>query len=267
MVVSVFLFNFAKKLVDMRKMIREYSYRLLKVLSESKEPLGMEEMIERAERHDDDNEYIILKSHFESLCKTMRQAHYVRGAGYKGMLITLDIDDKTKKRGYVITDDGLKAMEKYEKLLNYDGRKMRTIKGHKFVIVENKSASFVTGMGTVSYCHIFGLSQDISDAKLFNDRKEAENMISEFWKESPTKYQNKEQYDYSVEEVNLSAQLNLPATFMCRECGKIYPIKNIFTSTPVPRSWEAGMCQNCASKSRQERYEKERGVYAYESYD
>ena len=248
-------------------MIKEYSYRLLKVLSESKEPLTEGEMIERAERHDDANEHIYLKSHFNCLYKTITQSHYVRGVGYKGMLINFDIDTKTKKRGYVITDDGLEAMRKYEQMLNYNGKKKRTIKGKKYVIVENKSASFVTGMGNVSYCNIFGLSQDISDAKLFNDSKEAEDLIKEFWKESPTKYQNKEQYDYSVEEVSLSAQLELPTTFMCRECGKIYPIKEIIASTSVPSSWETGMCRHCASEARRLRYERERGVYAYESYD
>jgi hypothetical protein len=80
-----------------------------------------------------------------------------------------------------------------------------------------------------------------------------------------------EDYDFSVEEVELSIGIKLPATFICKDCGRELPIKDYYVSTYCPDSWNTGVCPSCIGRRKREERERmfgdrnKRGVFDYDS--
>ena len=247
----------------MNRIISEYEYKLLKILSESKEGLTEKELKDAAiTDNGEGNEYHYVKSAFDSIYETIGK--------YKHPLITFGrvkvVDDRHQIL-LELTDAGKEAMEHYEWFINYKDEKLKTAKGNAFIIYEHKGGLFVTGLCHISYATVFGLTSDISYAKIFHREEEAKELIEEFWANSPCKYQNKESYEFSVEPVTVSARLMMPKTFVCSNCGKVHPIHRRAASTQCPNSWDTGLCLDCATAARIHRRESELGVYAYESFD
>ena len=241
MVISIFLFTFAAKLVNM---ISDIIYNLLKLFKESKNGLSV-------------SEYKELTKDMDNVCRI-----YDLYVGDEYIEPTY-----TREERYQISKKGIKAMEERERWLNYKPVMKKPSAGGGFVIVEHKSATFGTGTYNMAYTHNIGLSRELSNAKIYSRREDAEKDIEWFWKDSPCKYQNPEDYEFTVEEVKLTVDVKLPTTFICKDCGKVLPIKEYVVSTYCPNSWETGKCRDCATRSKMRQRERELGVYAYESLD
>lgn len=241
MAVSVFLFTFAQKLVNM---ISDTIYELLKLFKESKNGLNEKE--------------------YKELTKDME---YVRST------YDLFIGDEyieptyTREQRYQLSKNGIKAMEDRERWLNYKPVMRKPSAGTGFVIVEHKSATFGTGTYNMAYTHNIGLTSELSNAKVYSSREDAEKDIKWFWEDTPCKHQNPEDYEFTAEEVKLTVDVKLPTTFICKDCGKVLPIEKYVVSTYCPNSWETGKCGDCARRSKMRERERVLGVYAYESID
>ena len=175
---------------------------------------------------------------------------------------------------YVISKKGIEAIDFYEKWINYPHTCEQEEKhtGTKYVIVEHRSGCFCTGIYHMGYTSNIGFTKELNRAKLYGEHKEAEEELTAAIKDSPTKYQNPEDYEFSIEEVNISVNVNLPKTFICKDCGKVYPIKNYFVSTYCPNSWNTGVCEHCIGirkqREREAMYDRnKRGVFDYDSID
>lgn len=225
-------------------MISDTIYNLLKLFKESKNGLN-------------DKEY-------KELTKDME---YVR------RIYDLYVGDEyieptyTREQRYQISEKGIKAMEERERWLNYKPVMKKPSAGAGFVVVEHKSATFGTGTYDMAYTRNIGLNRDLSNAKIYSRREDAEKDIEWFWGSTPCKYQNPEDYEFSVEEVRLTVNVKLPTTFICKDCGKVLPIKDYVVSTYCPNSWETGKCHDCATRSKMRERERRLGVFAYESLD
>jgi len=124
----------------------------------------------------------------------------------------------------------------------------------------------------MAYTSNLGFTKDFNLAKLYNTREDAEKELADAIKDSPTKYQNPEDYEFSIEEVNISINVELPKTFICKDCGKIYPIENYNISMYCPDSWNTGVCRHCIGIREQEEREarygrNKRGIFDYDSID
>lgn len=225
-------------------MISDTIYNLLKLFKESKNGLN-------------DSEYKELTKDMEYVCRI-----YDLYVGDKFIEPTY-----TREQRYQISKKGIEAMEERERWLNYKPTMKKPTAGAGFVIVEHKSAAFGTGTYNMAYTRNIGLSRNLSEAKIYSRREDAEKDIEWFWKDTPCKYQNPEDYEFTVEEVKLTMDIKLPTTFICKDCGKVLPIKQYVVSTYCPNSWETGKCRDCATRSKMRQRERELGVYAYESID
>ena len=181
---------------------------------------------------------------------------------------------KDRRNAYILSKKGNEAVEFYEKWLNYPHTCEQEEKhtGTKHVIVEHRSGCFGTGVYHMGYTSNLGLTKDFNHAKLYNERKDAEEELAAAIKDSPTKYQNPEDYEFSIEEVNISVNVKLPKTFVCKDCGEVYPIKYYNISMYCPNSWNTGVCNHCIGireqKEREEMYGRnKRGVFDYDSID
>ena len=175
---------------------------------------------------------------------------------------------------YTISEKGIKAIDFYEKWINYPHTCEQEEKhtGTKYVIVEHRSGCFCTGIYHMGYTSNIGFTKELNRAKLYSEHKEAEEELAAAIKDSPTKYQNPEDYEFSIEEVNISVNVNLPKTFVCKDCGKVYPIKDYCVSTYCPNSWNTGVCEHCIGirkqREREAMYDRnKRGVFDYDSID
>ena len=175
---------------------------------------------------------------------------------------------------YVISKKGIEAIDFYEKWINYPHTCEQEEKhtGTKYVIVEHRSGCFGTGKYHMAYTSNLGFTKDFNYAKLYDERKEAEEELAAAIKDSPTKYQNPDDYEFSIEEVNISVNVKLPKTFVCKDCGKVYPIKYYNISMYCPNSWNTGVCNHCIGirerKEREVMYGRnKRGVFDYDSID
>lgn len=175
---------------------------------------------------------------------------------------------------YIISEKGINAIVFYEKCSNYPHTCEQEEKhtGTKYVIVEHRSGCFGTGVYHMAYTSNMGFTHSINKAKLYDERKEAEKELEEAIKDSPTKYQNQEDYEFSIEEVNISVNVKLPKTFVCKDCGKIYPIEEYYISTYCPNSWNTGVCKNCIGIRQRKEHEtmygrNKHGVFDYDSID
>ncbi len=178
---------------------------------------------------------------------------------------------KDGKRRYTITKKAKDEMTFCNKWLAYKPKMETPNYGAGFVIVERKSATFGTGTFRLNYARNIGLTRNIGNAKFYKTREEAENDIKWFWESTPCKHQNPDDYDFTVEEVQITVSTKLPITFICKDCGKELPIKDYSVSTNCPESWNTGLCPHCASeRKRKEREEmfgnrNKRGVIDYDS--
>lgn len=130
-----------------------------------------------------------------------------------------------------------------------------------FVIVCKKTAHFVCGTRRLNYCPILGLSNDFTDAKIFDTEEEAKETLENFMKQSPVKNQNKGDFDFQVVPVTITIDVDIPQTFKCKKCGNTFPIKKLWASTEVPRSWYTGMCNRCAQTSLWDFEKRSRGGF------
>lgn len=181
---------------------------------------------------------------------------------------------KFKTWKFVITQRGIDAINFYEKWLNYPYtcEHQSGVTGVKYVIVERRSGCFATGEYHMDYTSNLGFTKDFSRAKLYNTHEDAEKELANAIKDSPTKYQNAEDYDFSIEEVKISTNIELPKTFICKDCGKVYPIEKYNISMCCPQSWNTGVCINCIGTRKQKEHEaiygrNKRGVFDYDSID
>ena len=178
---------------------------------------------------------------------------------------------KNGERRYELTDKAIADMDFRDKWMNYKPKKKTPNSSAGYVIVERKSSTFGTGTYNFAYARNIGLSRDFSNAKIYTTREDAEKDIKWFWESTPCKYQNPDDYDFSVEEVQITINIKLPTTFICKDCGKELPIKDYCISTNCPESWNTGICHHCASvRKRKEREEmfgnrNKRGVIDYDS--
>ena len=177
---------------------------------------------------------------------------------------------KDGKCRYTITNNAKTDMTFRNKWLSYKPKMETPSCGAGFVIVERKSATFGTGTFKWNYARNIGLTRNIGNAKLYHTREEAENDIKWFWESTPCKHQNPDDYDFIVEEAQITVSVKLPTTFMCKDCGKEFPIKDYSVSTNCPESWNTGLCPSCTSwRKRKEREEmfgrNKRGVLDYDS--
>lgn len=178
---------------------------------------------------------------------------------------------KDGKCRYTITKKAIADMEFRDKWMNYKPKKKTPNSSVGYVIVEHKSSTFGTGTYDFAYTRNIGLSRDFGNAKIYNTREEAEKDVEWFWEDTPCKYQNPDDYEFSVEEVQITVNIKLPTTFICKDCGKELPIKDYCVSTRCPESWNTGICHHCASeRKRKEREEmfgnrNKRGVIDYDS--
>jgi uncharacterized protein YbaR (Trm112 family) len=181
---------------------------------------------------------------------------------------------KDRRNTYILAKKGVEAIEFYEKWLNYPHTCEQEEKhtGNKYVIIEHRSGCFGTGIYHMGYTSNLGFTKDLNYAKLYDEHKEAEKELEDAIKGSPTKYQNPEDYEFSIEEVNISVNVKLPKTFVCKDCGEIYPIKDYAISMYCPNSWNTGVCQNCIGIRKRKEHEaiygrNKRGVFDYDSID
>lgn len=225
-------------------MISDTIYNLLKLFKESKNGLTVSE--------------------YKELTKDME---YVRSV--YDMFVGDEFIEPTytREQRYNISKKGVEAMEERERWLNYKPTMKKPSAGGGFVIVEHKSGTFGAATYNMAYTRNISLSKDLSKAKIYSRREDAEKDIEWFWKDTQCKYQNPEDYEFTVEEVKLTVEVKLPTTFICKDCGKILPIKEYVVSTYCPDSWETGKCHNCAARSKMEQRKRVLGVYAYESID
>ena len=177
---------------------------------------------------------------------------------------------KDGKCRYIITEKAKADMLFRDKWLSYKSKKKTPSCAAGFVIVENKSGAFGTGTYKLNYTRNIGLSRNLGNAKLYKTREEAEKDIEWFWESTPCKYQNPDDYDFTVEEVQITVSVKLPTTFICKDCGKEFPIKNYHVSTYCPESWNTGLCPDCVSARKQKEREEifgrnKRGVLDYDS--
>lgn len=191
-------------------------------------------------------------------------------------LIKINFNSVKLKEGlkYVISDIGIEAIDFYEKWINYPHTCEQEEKhtGTKYVIVEHRSGCFGTGGYHMAYTSNLGFTKELNRAKLYDERREAEEELAAAIKDSPTKYQNPDDYEFSIEEVNISVNVKLPKTFVCKDCGEIYPIKNYYISMYCPDSWNTGVCTRCIGVRKQKEREamygiNKRGVFDYDSID
>ena len=144
--------------------------------------------------------------------------------------------------------------------------------GTKYVIVEHRSACFGTGIYHMGYTSNLGVTNNFNNAKLYDKREDAEEELAAAIKESPTKYQNPEDYEFSIEEVKISVNVELPKTFICKDCGNVYPIEKYNISMYCPHSWNTGVCNTCIGIRERKEHEamygrNKRGVFDYDSID
>jgi len=234
-------------------MITKYQYEILKMFRDSKNGITNEE-------------YKIFYNEFYDKNGFPPQKLYDMFAGDE--FIIPSPKDRNK---YEITTKGINEIEAYERWLNYQP-KMKTPKhGCGYVIVERKSGTFATGTYKFAYTRNIGLTRSLSNAKIYTSKEEAEKDIEWFWKDTPAKFQNPDDYDFSVEEIELSIRIKLPTTFICKDCGKKLPIKNYYVSTYCPDSWNTGVCPSCIGRRKREERERmfgdrnKRGVFDYDS--
>ena len=189
---------------------------------------------------------------------------------------SVDIHTKgwLKDLRYTLSKKGNEAIDFYDKWLAYphtcEQKKEHT--GTKYVIVEHRSGCFGSGVYHMNYTSNLGLTKDFNHAELYDSKEKAEEALAEAIKDSPTKYQNPEDYEFSIEEVKLILKIELPKTFICKDCGKVFPIDRYSISTCCPRSWNTGVCSSCIghreAKEREEMYGRnKRGVFDYDSID
>lgn len=178
------------------------------------------------------------------------------------------------KQAYVLSENGADAIVSYEKWLNHPHECKHTNKatGVKYVIVEHRSGCFCTGVYHLSYTSNIGFTRILAHATLYDCKKDAEKALEEAIKNSPIKYQNPKDYEFSIEEVELIVKVQLPKTYVCKDCGKVLPIKDYYISTYCPNSWNTGVCADCQyerkRKEREAMYGRNsRGVYDYDSLD
>ena len=234
-------------------MITDFEYEVLKRFKDSKDGITYKEFTEiegdgytnRTFRHLETNDYIIMNF------KVWKN-----------------------RQAFILTEKGNKAILFYEKWLSYPHTCEQTKKttGAKYVIVEHRSGCFGTGVYHMGYTGNLGFTNDFSHAELYDSKEKAEEALAEAIKDSPTKYQNPKDYEFSIEEVKLILKIELPKTFICKDCGKVFPIERYNISTYCPRSWNTGVCNSCIghreAKEREEMYGRnKRGVFDYDSID
>jgi hypothetical protein len=235
-------------------MITKTEYKALKLFKENNEGITSKEFI------DNDDYFYTTKTfrHFEI-------------EGY----IEPNYDTwRNKRNAYVLTKKGNEAIELYDKWLNYPHtcEKENNHNGTKYVIVEHRSACFGTGIYHMAYTSNLGFTKNFNNAKLYDKREDAEKELANAIKDSPAKYQNPEDYEFSIEEVKISVNVELPKTFICKDCGNVYPIEKYNISMYCPNSWNTGVCTHCIGIRKQREREamygrNNRGVFDYDSID
>lgn len=189
---------------------------------------------------------------------------------------SVDIHTKgwLKDLRYTLSKKGNEAIDFYDKWLAYphtcEQKKEHT--GTKYVIVEHRSGCFCKKVYHYGYTSNIGFTQHLENAALYCTHEDAEEALAEAIKDSPTKYQNPEDYEFSIEEVKLSVKIDLPKTYICKDCGKVHPIEEYYISTYCPDSWNVGVCGDCRAKRQRKEREamygrNRRGVYDYDSFD
>lgn len=236
-------------------MITKYQYKTLKMFRDSRDGITKEE-------------YEAYSNEFYDKNGFSPQSLYDMFVGDDFI-----IPSPKDRKKYKITTKGINEIKAYERWLNYQP-KMKTPKcGVGYVIVERKSGTFATGTYKFAYTRNIGLTYSLSNAKIYTSKEEAEKDIEWFWKDTPCKFQNPEDYDFSVEEVEVSIGIKLPTTFICKDCGKELPIKDYYISTRCPDSWNTGVCSSCIGRRKREEKERmfdgrnKRGVFDYDSFD
>jgi hypothetical protein len=232
-------------------MITKYQYEILKMFRDSKDGITEEE-------------YKDYSSEFYHKYGFPPQKLYDMFVGDE-FITTRDCNR------YEISHKGINEIENYERWLNYKPKMVIPKTGAGYVIVEHKSGTFGTGTYKLNYTRNIGLTRSLSNAKMYASKEDAEKDIEWFWNSTPSKHQNPEDYDFSVEEVTLTINVKLPTTFICKDCGKELPIKDYFVSTYCPESWNTGVCPNCISFRKIEERKQmfgdrnKRGVFDYDS--
>ena len=188
--------------------------------------------------------------------------------------VDIHTDGWTKRLKYNLTKKGSEAIEFYEKWLAHPHtcKQSKKSTGTKYVIVEHRSGCFCTKVYHMGYTSNIGFTRDLGHATLYNKPEDAEEALAEAIKDSPTKYQNAEDYEFSIKEVKMTVNVELPKTYICKDCGKVLPIDRYYISTYCPDSWNTGVCFNCrAARERKEREamygRNRRGVFDYDSID
>ncbi len=203
--------------------------------------------------------------------------HHLLGSGYVQQdYSSVDIHTTgwLKDLKYVLSKDGDRAINFYDNWLSYPHtcEQKNEHAGTKYVIVEHRSGCFCTKVYHMGYTSNIGFTHNLDNAVLYSTHKDAEEALAEAIKDSPTKYQNPEDYEFSIEEVKLTVNVDLPKTYVCKDCGKVHPIEEYYVSTYCPDSWNVGVCGDCRGKRRQKEREamygrNRRGVYDYDSFD
>ena len=243
-------------------MITRFEYAILKAFKESKNGLTEEEY-EELDLVKNDNHRLP----FHHLLRS----NYVKG-DYSS--VDMNIEGWLRRLKHILTEKGNEAIDFYEKWIMYphtcDQNKEHT--GIKYVIVEHRSGCFCTKVYHYAYTSNIGFTNHLEDATLYCTHEDAEKALAEAIKDSPTKYQNPGDYEFSIEEVKLTANIELPKTYMCKDCGRVLPIKDYYISTCCPDSWNTGVCEHCRYERRRKEREamygrNSRGVYDYDSLD
>ena len=234
-------------------MITDFEYEALKRFRDSKDGITCKEFAE-----------------IEGDGYTHRNFNYLDIESY----ITPNYSVWMNKQAYILSEKGADAIVSYEKCLNHPHECKHTNKatGVKYVIVEHRSGCFCTGVYHLSYTSNIGFTRVLAHATLYDCKKDAEKALEEAIKNSPTKYQNPKDYEFSIEEVELTVKVQLPKTYVCKDCGKVLPIKDYYISTYCPNSWNTGVCTDCQYKRKRKEREamygrNSRGVYDYDSLD
>ena len=235
-------------------MITKTEYKALKLFKENNEGITCEEFI------DNNDDFYTTKAFIHFKIEGYIEPNYNAW--------------RNRRNTYVLTKKGNEAVELYDKWLNYPHtcEKENKYNGTKYVIVEHRSACFGTGIYYMGYTSNLGVTKDFNYAKLYDKREDAEKELANAIKDSPTKYQNPEDYEFSIEEVKISVNVKLPKTFICKDCGNVYPIEKYNISMYCPNSWNTGVCTNCIGIRKRKEHEaiygrNKHGVFDYDSID